>query len=147
MAHTFPIPSPLTPHLENTMSELERIRSATAPDAIGPYSQAIRAGNLVFCSGQLPLDPATRQLRNETIEQATEQCLRNLQAVLAAAECSISDVVKTTVYMTDLKEFPAMNAAYAEFFGMHKPARATVQIAALPAGARVEIDCVAARNA
>lgn len=129
------------------MSELEQIRSATAPDAIGPYSQAIRCGNLVFCSGQIPLDPATRQLRNETIEQATEQCLRNLQAVLAAAECSTSDVVKTTVYMTDLKEFPAMNATYAAFFGNHKPARATVQVAALPAGARVEIDCIAEHSA
>lgn len=127
------------------MSEFEQIRSATAPDAIGPYSQAIRSGNLVFCSGQIPLDPATRQLRNETIEEATGQCLRNLQAVLSAAGCSISDVIKTTVYLTDLKEFPAMNATYAGFFGTHRPARATVQVAALPAGARVEIDCVAAK--
>lgn len=128
------------------MSNLEPIRSTTAPDAIGPYSQAMRCGNLVFCSGQIPLDPKTRELRNLTIEQATEQCLRNLQAVLAAADCSLSDVVKTTVYLTDIKEFPAMNATYAAFFGNHKPARATVQVAALPAGARVEIDCIAVHS-
>ena len=129
------------------MSELEQIRSASAPEAIGPYSQAVRCGNIVFCSGQIPFDPVTRQLRNETIEDSTGQCLRNLQAVLSAAGCSISDVIKTTVYMTDLKEFPAMNATYAAFFGTHKPARATVQVSALPAGARVEIDCVAAHGA
>jgi 2-iminobutanoate/2-iminopropanoate deaminase len=128
------------------MSDLEPIRSAGAPDAIGPYSQAIRCGNLLFCSGQIPLDPKTRQMQNETIEQATEQCLRNLQAVLSTAGCSLSDVVKTTVYLTDLKEFPAMNATYAAFFGNHKPARATVQVAALPAGARVEIDCIAVHS-
>jgi len=128
------------------MLDLEPIRSSSAPDAIGPYSQAIRCGNLVFCSGQIPLDPRTRELRNETIEQATEQCLRNLQAVLAAAGCATSDVVKTTVFLTDLKDFAAMNAIYAAFFNNHRPARATVQVAALPAGARVEIDCIAVRS-
>lgn len=128
------------------MAELETIRSAIAPSAIGPYSQALACGTMVFCSGQIPLDASSGQLLNETIEVATTQCLRNLQAVLAAAGCRPCNVVKTTVYLTDLKEFPAMNAVYAAFFGTHRPARATVQVAALPAGARVEIDCIAIRS-
>ena len=125
------------------MSELQPIRSASAPGAIGPYSQAVRYGETVFCSGQIPLDPDSGKLRNESIEEATTQCLHNLRAVLAAAGCSTDNVVKTTVYLTDLKEFSAMNAAYAAFFGSHRPARAAVQVAALPAGARIEIDCIA----
>ena len=128
------------------MPSLEPVRSASAPGAIGPYSQAIRCGDTVFCSGQIPLDAETGELRNENIEVATRQCLRNLQAVLAAAGCSASNIVKTTVFLTDLKEFPRMNAAYAAFFGTHRPARAAVQVAALPAGARVEIDCIAVRT-
>jgi len=128
------------------MSSFETIRSAQAPEAIGPYSQALVTGNLVFCSGQVPLIPGTKNLRNNSMEEATHQVLLNLKAVLAAAGCAPSDVVKATVYMTDLKEFQAMNAAYAEFFGTHRPARVTVQVAALPAGASVEIDCIAVKR-
>jgi len=128
------------------MSSFETIRSAQAPEAIGPYSQALATGNLVFCSGQVPLIPGTKDLRNNNIEEATHQVLLNLKAVLAAAGCLPTDVVKATVYMTDLKEFQALNKVYAEFFGTHRPARVTVQVAALPAGARVEIDCIAVKR-
>lgn len=127
------------------MSAPRVIRTAEAPEAIGPYSQALAVGNLVFCSGQIPLIPGTKELRNATIEEAATQALHNLRAVLAAAGCGPSEVVKTTVYLTDLGDFAGFNAVYAEFFGAHRPARATVQVARLPAGARVEIDCIAVR--
>jgi len=116
---------------------------ANAPAAVGPYSQAVRAGNLVFCSGQLPMDPATGQLVEGDMGALTRQALANATAVLKAAGAALNDVVKCTVFMTDLAEFPAMNAAYAEVFGPHKPARSTVQVAALPKGARVEIEVIA----
>jgi len=128
------------------MTEFEYIQSAQAPAAIGPYSQAVAHGDMVFCSGQVPLIPGTKELKNESIEAATTQALQNLRAVLAAAGCHTDDVVKTGVFLTDLKEFAGMNKVYEEFFGRHRPARATVQVAALPAGARVEIDCIAMRR-
>ncbi len=122
----------------------EAVSSPRAPAAIGPYSQAVRSGDLLFLSGQIPLDPATGQLVPGGIEAQTERAMKNLEAVLAAAGGSFKDVVKTTVYLTDLGEFQAFNTAYARFFpDPPAPARATVQVAALPRGALVEIEAVA----
>ena len=118
------------------------IQTSGAPQAIGPYSQAIRAGNLVFVSGQLPLDPAGKAMPSGVAEQ-TEACLKNVAAILAAAGLGMKDVVKTTVFMTDLGQFAAMNEVYARHFPAPCPARATVQAAALPKGAAVEIEAVA----
>lgn len=115
-----------------------------APAAIGPYSQATRVGDLLFSSGQIALDPATGELVGGSIEAQTEQVLKNLRAVLAEAGCGPPDVVKATVYLLDLNDFQAMNTIYAAFFGDHKPARSTVQVARLPLDVRVEIDLVAA---
>ena len=117
--------------------------SAGAPQAIGPYSQAIAAGGLVFLSGQIALDPATGLLVGGTIEDETRRVLENLRAVLAAAGLAMDAVVRTTVYVTDLADFPRVNQVYAEFFTAPFPARATVQVAALPRAARVEIDATA----
>jgi 2-iminobutanoate/2-iminopropanoate deaminase len=121
----------------------ETVGTAGAPAAIGPYSQAVRAGDLLFCSGQIPLDPSTGKMVEGGIEVQTERVLRNLEAVLAAGGGSLASVVKTTVYLADLGDFPAMNAVYGKFFPLDPPARATVEVAKLPAGARVEIDAVA----
>ena len=128
------------------MNDMQIVRTAGAPEAIGPYSQAVAVGDLVFCAAQIPLVPGTKELRNATIEEATAQTLQNLRAVLASAGCHPSDVVKTTVYLTDLADFAGMNAAYAQFFGDHRPARATVQVARLPMGARIEVECIAVRR-
>ena len=117
-----------------------------APKALGPYSQAIDAGTLVCCSGQVGLDPATAKLVDGGIEAETARAIENLRAVLAAAGLGLGDVVKTTVFMVDLGEFAAMNAVYARYFAAPYPARATVQVAALPAKARVEIEAVAVRR-
>jgi 2-iminobutanoate/2-iminopropanoate deaminase len=125
------------------MSELTPVHTDQAPKAIGPYSQAIRAGGLIFCAGQVPLDPASMQLVEGDIEVQTRRVLQNLAAVLAAAGSGLERVVKTTVFMQDLGEFARMNAAYGEFFPGPPPARSTVQVAGLPRGARVEIECVA----
>lgn len=121
----------------------ETVGTAGAPAAIGPYSQAIRAGDILFCSGQIPLDPSTGKMVEGGIEVQTERVLRNLEAVLAAGGGSLASVVKTTVYLADLGDFPAMNAVYGKFFPQKPPARATVEVSKLPAGARVEIDAVA----
>jgi len=121
----------------------EAIRTGKAPAAIGPYSQAIRSGGFLFCSGQIPLDPATGKMVEGGIEAQTERVLTNLEAVLAAGGASLASVVKTTVYLVDLADFPAMNGVYARFFPNEPPARATIQAAKLPAGAMVEIDAVA----
>lgn len=121
----------------------EAVKAAGAPAAIGPYSQAVRAGGLLFCSGQIPLDPATGKLVEGGIEIQTERVLSNLEAVLAAGGATLRSVVKTTVYLVDLGEFPAMNAVYGKFFPEDPPARATVQVVRLPAGGRVEIDAIA----
>jgi 2-iminobutanoate/2-iminopropanoate deaminase len=122
----------------------DAVRTAGAPAAIGPYSQAVRAGGFLFCSGQIPMDPSTGTLVEGGIEAQTERVLNNLKAVIAAGGGNLSSVVKTTVYLTDLGDFPAMNAVYGKFFPQEPPARATVQVAKLPAGARIEIDAVAA---
>jgi len=116
-----------------------------APKAIGPYSQAVGAHGFVFLSGQIPVDPATGNLIDGDIKAQTERVLLNLQAVLTADGLTMRDVVRCTVYMTDLKEFAAMNEAYAVFFPNDPPARATVQVAALPKGAKIEIDAIAVR--
>lgn len=128
------------------MADFEIIRSPQAPEAIGPYQQALAYGNLVFCSGQIPLVPGTKELVSESIEAATRQVLCNVRAVLAAAGCGFPDVIKATVFLIDLNDFQGMNGVFSEFFGAHKPARSTVQVAKLPAGARVEIEVVAVRR-
>jgi len=120
------------------------VHSAAAPAAIGPYSQAIVHGGLVYCSGQIALDPTTGTLVVADVAGETRQVLANLQAVLAAAGSKPSDVLKTTVYLVDMGDFPAMNEVYGPFFAPHKPARATVAVAGLPRGVRVEIECIAA---
>ena len=123
---------------------MERVHSERAPAPVGPYSQAIAHAGLVFASGQIPLDPASGRLVAGEIEAQAERVLDNLRAVLEAAGASLDRVVKTTVYLTDLALFPRMNAIYARYFGADpKPARSTVQVAALPLGAHVEIDAIA----
>ena len=119
------------------------IATDQAPKAIGPYSQAIRVGHFVHTAGQIALDPATGELVSGGIEEQTRRALQNLSAVLETAGSSLSGVVKTTVFMADLGEFARMNAVYAEFFPQNPPARSTVQVAALPRGAKVEIECIA----
>ncbi len=122
---------------------MNAISSPDAPAAIGPYSQAIRSGDLVFLSGQVPIDPKTGELVTGDIAVQTERVLDNLSAVLAAAGCAFGDVVKTTIYLVELGDFQAVNATYAKRFTAAPPARATVQVSALPKGARVEIDAIA----
>jgi len=118
------------------------IHTANAPKAIGPYSQAIRAGAMIYTAGQLGLNPATGELVSGIAEQ-TRQALQNLAQVLEAAGSGLEHVVKTTVFMQDLGEFAVMNSVYAEFFPQEPPARSTVQVAALPRGGQVEIECIA----
>lgn len=120
------------------------IETDAAPAAIGPYSQAIKVGNLVFCSGQIPIDPESGELVNSDARVAAEQVLRNLRAVLAAAEADISDVVKTTVYLQNMADFTAVNEVYARHFGDNKPARACIEASSLPKGSLVEMDAIAA---
>jgi len=127
--------------------ERDIVRSGKAPAAIGPYSQGVRCGGFLFCSGQIPLDPPTGKMVEGGIAEQTERALRNLEAVLDAGGAALSSVVKTTVYLVDLGDFPAMNAVYARFFPGDPPARATVEVSKLPAGARVEIEAVAAAGA
>lgn len=121
----------------------EIIHTDDAPKAIGPYSQAVKAGGLVYCSGQIPLDPATMTIPEGTVAEQTRRVLSNLDAVLKAAGSSLEGVVKTTVYLRDMNDFAEMNAAYGEFFVERPPARATVQVARLPKDVAVEIDCIA----
>jgi 2-iminobutanoate/2-iminopropanoate deaminase len=124
------------------MISIRQIHPATGQPPIGPYSPATVFGNTVYLSGQIPRS-ADGKIVADSIEAATRQALDNLRTVLAAAGCTPSHVVKTTVFMTDLSEFEGMNKTYAEFFGEHRPARSTVQVTKLPAGSRVEIDCIA----
>ena len=123
--------------------KLEAIHSAAAPAAIGPYSQAQKAGNLLFCSGQIALDPATQQMVGASAAEQAERVLLNLAAVLKAGGASMAHVVRTTIYLTDLGDFQKVNEIYGKRFSGVFPARATVQVAALPKGARVEIDAIA----
>ncbi len=121
------------------------VSTEDAPAAVGPYSQAVIAGNLVYTAGQLGLDPKSGRLVEGGVEAQTRQALNNLQAVLAAAGSSLEGVVKTTVFLQDIGDFKAMNGVYAEFFGKSPPARSAVQVAALPLGGLVEIEAVALR--
>jgi 2-iminobutanoate/2-iminopropanoate deaminase len=124
---------------------MKTITASDAPAAIGPYSHAVTAGHLVFTSGQLPLDPKTGKLVADEIEAQTKQVLANVAAVLAAAGLTTQQVVKSTVFLKDMAEFPKMNALYEAAFAPHKPARSTVQVAKLPLDARVEIEVIAYR--
>ncbi|MBA2339276.1 MAG: RidA family protein [Pyrinomonadaceae bacterium] len=119
------------------------VQTKNAPQAIGPYSQAIVTGNFIFTSGQIPLDPRTGEFVEGGIAEQTEQVLRNLSAVLEAAGSDLSRAVKTTVFLADINDFAQMNAAYGKFFGENAPARSTIQAARLPRDARVEIEVVA----
>jgi 2-iminobutanoate/2-iminopropanoate deaminase len=125
---------------------MKPVTSLSAPAAIGPYSQAIDVGGFVFTSGQIPLDPKTGELVGGDITAQTERVLENLGAVLEAAGCAFSDVVKTTIFLTDLANFQAVNTAYAKRFTGSPPARSTVQVAALPKGAVVEIEAIAKKR-
>ena len=124
--------------------ELKRVQTARAPAAIGPYSQAIVVGGLVFTAGQIPPDPASMEVTGATIEEQTTRVFDNLRAVLEAAGASLSTVIKTTVFLSDMGEFAAMNEVYGRCFGDHKPARSTVEAARLPKDVKVEIEAVAA---
>lgn len=126
------------------MNERRIVSTPSAPAAIGPYSQAVVHGGLVYCSGQVALDPATKALVPGGIEEQTRQVVKNLGAVLAAAGSSFARVVKTTVYLKSMDDFPRMNAVYGTAFESAPPARATVAVAKLPLDALVEIDCIAA---
>jgi 2-iminobutanoate/2-iminopropanoate deaminase len=122
---------------------MDIIKTQQAPEAIGPYSQAVKTGALVFCSGQIPLDPVSMTVVRDTITEQTQQVFVNLEAVLKAAGSSLQQVVKTTVFLQDMNDFQEMNRVYAEAFGDHKPARATVEVARLPKDVLVEIECIA----
>ena len=126
-------------------SSLVAVETAAAPAPVGPYNQAVKAGGMVFCSGQIALDPATAEMvGGGDVEAETHQVLANLKAVLSAAGCTPQQVVRTTVFLVDLADFFRVNAIYADTFGSGvAPARACVQVAALPKGAKVEIDCIA----
>jgi len=122
------------------------IASAEAPAAVGPYSQAIATGNLVFCAGQIPLDPATGNLVEGDVAAQTRRVIENIKAVLAAAGTTLDDVVKSTVFLVDMNDFAAMNSVYAEHFTDPFPARSTIEVARLPKDARVEIEVIASRS-
>ncbi len=126
--------------------EKQIVKTDQAPAAIGPYSQGVRIGNFLFTSGQIALDPATGEMCSGEIEQETEKTLQNIEAILKADGLSLGHVVKTTVYLADLNHFARMNQVYERFFPANKPARACVQVAALPKGAKVEIDAVASSS-
>ena len=122
---------------------MKTYHSPKAPEAIGPYSQAIRAGDLLFCSGQTPVIPGSRQLNGLTIESQTEQALRNVEAVLEGAGLTLNNVVKTTVFLKNFADFQRMNEVYGSLFGDHRPARSTVEVSRLPLDCLIEIEVVA----
>lgn len=133
-------------HRENEFMQRTKISTTQAPAAIGPYSQAVRCGQFLFASGQVALDPATGELVGADVQAQTEQAIKNVQAVLAAADASLAQVVKTTVFLTNMQDFSAMNEVYARYFAAADhlaPARSTIAVAALPRAALVEIECVA----
>lgn len=119
------------------------VDSPLAPKAVGPYSQAIKVGNMIFCSGSIPLDPASGEVVGSDVATQTEQVLKNLEAVLQVVDSGLFQVAKTTVYLKNMEDFPAMNEVYAKFFQVDPPARATVEVARLPKDVLVEIDCIA----
>lgn len=121
----------------------EIVHTDNAPAALGPYSQAIKVGNMVYCSGQIPIDPATNTIHAETIEDQTRQAISNLSNVLEAAGSSLQNVAKTTVFIKDMNDFAALNGVYAEMFAPNKPARSCVEVARLPKDVKVEIEAIA----
>jgi len=123
--------------------EKKIVATPNAPAAIGPYSQAIRIGDFLYTSGQISLDPETMKMITGDIEMETEKVLKNIESILKADGLNLNNIIKTTVYLTDLSEFTRMNQVYEKFFSETKPARACVQVAALPKGAKVEIDAIA----
>jgi 2-iminobutanoate/2-iminopropanoate deaminase len=125
-------------------SAISVVATENAPAAIGPYSQGLAVGNLLFTAGQIPLDPHSMDVDGEDIETQSERVMMNLDAVLAAAGSSLSRVLKTTCFLVDLNDFQAFNSIYGKWFGDHKPARSTVQVSKLPRGVLVEVECVAA---
>ena len=122
---------------------IKTVSTENAPRALGPYSQALRAGGFIWCSGQIPINPATNTIEATTIEDQTRQSISNLKNVLEAAGSSLANVVKTTVFIKDMNDFAALNGVYAEMFGDTKPARSCVEVARLPKDVKVEIECVA----
>ncbi len=122
---------------------IEKVLSPHAPAPIGPYNQAIRAGDFLFCSGQIPLDPVTGELIAGDITAQTHRVMKNIEAVLAAGSATFEDVVKTTIFLIDMNDFAAVNGAYGSYFADTAPARSTVAVAGLPKGSRVEIEVVA----
>lgn len=122
---------------------LATIHSDAAPAAVGPYSQAVRHGDTLYLSGQIGLIPVEGRLADDTLAGQARQVMRNLQAVLEAGGCALTDIIKVNIYLTDMGDFPELNGLYAEWLGEHRPARATVAVAALPLGARVEMDVIA----
>jgi 2-iminobutanoate/2-iminopropanoate deaminase len=125
------------------MSKHEHVLTQHAPKPIGPYSQAVITGHEVYCSGQIPIDPSTGEIVSGDVSAQAEQVISNLGAVLCAAGCTYADVIKTTLFLIDMNDFAAVNAVYEKYFGPTKPARSTVAVAALPRGARIEMDCIA----
>lgn len=123
--------------------DMKKILAEQAPKAIGPYAHAWQSGNLIFCSGQTPLNPETMQIEGATVSEQTTLVLANLEAVLKAADCDRTHVLKTSVFLKNFADFERMNKAYEQFFGEHKPARTTVEVSRLPKEALVEIECVA----
>lgn len=124
---------------------IKQINTKKAPEAIGPYSQAIEAGDFIFCSGQIGIDPETGNLIG-SLEVQARQVLNNLEEVLIAADSSLENVVKTTIYLKNISDFPVVNNIYGDFFKVHKPARATIEVSNLPKGALIEIDAVALKR-
>ena len=124
---------------------MKQINTTNAPAAIGPYSQALDLGNLVFVSGQLPVNPATGEMP-ATVEEQANQSLTNLKNILAEAGLTMADVVKTVIFLADINDFAAVNAVYAQYFAQPNPARSCVQVAAIPKAAKVEIECIAKRD-
>ncbi|MFX1300525.1 MAG: Rid family detoxifying hydrolase [Promethearchaeota archaeon] len=124
-------------------SKPERVFSKDAPKPVGPYSQAIRAGDYLFVAGQVPFNPATNEMVTRSITESTKQCMKNIKAILNAADASLLDIVRTTIYLTKIEDFGDVNEAYASFFDLNPPARTTIGVAALPAGAPIEIDVIA----
>jgi 2-iminobutanoate/2-iminopropanoate deaminase len=122
---------------------MDIITSDNAPAAMGPYSQAVRAGDLLFCSGQIGIDPHTKKLAGDNIKTQTVQVFRNIRAVLNAADLNLKDIAKTTIFLKSMDDFPVVNDIYGMEFGSHKPARSTVEAARLPLNALIEIECIA----
>ena len=136
---------PLSANLKRSQSMKKAIQTANAPKAIGPYSQAIAAGGMIFASGQIPIDPATGKLNEGSIEEQTRLVLNNLKAVLQGGGCTFDHVVKCTVFLENMDDFSRMNEVYAEFFNPPFPARAAVQVARLPKDVKIEIEAIAVK--